>query len=202
MSTDSAPVSDERVATRPAEGTAVVRPLRSRWLLAALLVIVALATAVLWAFLTKAAVDATADAFLRGDVPGELTADLHPGTWNIYAEGPVTIRDLTVTHADGRPVPVTEHPPTGAGYERGGTQANLIAEFDIPIGGMSGELRIAATGTTEPGAEGAFAVGAADEFGVIGFQRWGMVALLAVNLSAAVLVVVMPIVRHRRHANG
>ena len=200
MSTDSAPAREERVPARPVPGAAVLRPLRSRWLLAALLVLVALATVVMWAFLTKATVDATADSLLRGDVPGGLTADLHPGTWNIYAEGPVTIRDVTVTHADGRPVPVTERRPTGAGYERGGNEANLMAEFDIPVGGMSGELRIAATGTTEPGAEGSFAVGAADEFGVIGFQRWGIVALLTVNLSAAVLVVVVPIIRHRRHS--
>jgi hypothetical protein len=167
--------------------------------LAALLVLVALATFVLWALLVGVAADATADSFERGDVPGEVTTDLHPGTWNLYAEGPVTIQDVTATRKDGRPVQVTEHSPTGADYDRGGSQARLVADFDIPLGGMSGELTVAVTGTTEPGAEGAFAVGAADEFDFLGIQRWAMVALLAVNLTAAVLIGVVPIIRRRRH---
>ncbi len=200
MSTAVPRVREEGGQARPAVGATVLPPLRSRWLLATALVLVALATFVLWAVLARVATDATADSFLRTEVPGELTTDLRPGTWNVYAEGPVTVQEVTVTRDDGRPVKVTEHSPTGAGYDRGGSQADVVAEFDIPLGGMSGELTIAVSGTTERGAEGAFAVGAADEFDFLGIQRWAMVALLAVNLTAAVLIGVVPFVRRRRHA--
>lgn len=93
------------------DGTAPVpgpwRPLRSRWLLALALVVVALASAVMWGYLTTVAVDETAKSFARADMPGEVTADLRPGTWNVYAEGPARVDRVTVTDGDGRPVEVT-----------------------------------------------------------------------------------------------
>jgi hypothetical protein len=188
----------------PAQGASdatVLPPLRSRYLLAALLVLVALVTFVLWSFLAMAAIDATADNYLRGDLPGELTSDFHPGTWNVYAEGPVTVTGITVTDAEGTAVTVTTGDGSDMDYDRWGSSATLAGSFDVPRGGMSGEMRIKVTGSAESGGEATFAVSADDELDYLRLQHWGMVALLAVNLGAAVAIIITPIIRRRRHTS-
>lgn len=173
-------------------------PLKSRWLAAALLVVVALTGVVMWGLLTVRAVDETAAGFARSDLPGELTADLRPGTWNVFVEGGADVERVTVSHPDGRPVEVVRRDGVGPAYDRQGSVATRVASFVLPRGGEWPGMTIRVDGTAEdPGAT--FAVGADDELTFAGEQRWGILALLVVNLGVAVLIVVVPIVRWRRH---
>jgi hypothetical protein len=177
------------------------RPLRSRYLVAALLILVAVVAASMWAMLSIAATDSAGRSFERSDVPGDLTLDLHPGTWNIYLEGPASIDAIKVTDADGTPVAVNTAELDGATYNHGGFRTEQIASFEIPLGGTASQMQIAVTGIAQD-PDTTFAVGAADDVGDLGVQTWGMVALLVVNIGAAVAIVITPIVRRRRHVRA
>ena len=156
-----------------------------------------IAAALMWGFAALVAVSATADGFIRGSVPGTVTAELHPGTWYLYAEGGVTVRAVRVTGPGGRAAPVTMTPPVSAGYDHGGNSAQQIGKFDVRPGQM-GRYRVAASGTTQPYGSGGLAVG---EFSVAGFmrpQRLGIAALLLVNVSSGLALAVAPAIRRSR----
>lgn len=172
-------------------------PLRSRWVLSALLVVVALVCVVMWGLLTLWATDATGKAFARADLPGELTTDLHPGVWKVYAEGPAAVDRVTVAYPDGRPVEVDRVDGAGSAYDRGGFTAIPVATFELPLGGEWPDMEISVTGSAED-PDTTFAVGAADELTPMDQQRWGMLALLVVNVGAALAIGVVPLVRRRR----
>lgn len=172
-------------------------PLRSRYLLAVVLVLVALVSVVMWGLLTVRATDDLAAGLDRTSVPGELTVDLHPGRWILYGEGDLALDEVKVSYPDGREVPVTLDPASAATYEHQGRTSDAVAAFDLPLGGEWPDMRIVIDGRgTEPDA--AVALAASDQFDQLGRQRWGMLALLVVNVGAAVVIVVVPLMRHRR----
>ena len=190
---------DAEEASEAAPPAATWRPLRSRYLVAALLVLVAVVATSMWAMLSIAATDSAGRSFERSDVPGDLTLDLHPGTWNIYLEGPASVDAIKVTDADGTPVAVNTAELDGATYNRGGFRSQQIASFEVPLGRAAPQMQIAVTGIAQD-PDTTFAVGASGDLADLGVQTWGMVALLVVNLGAAVAIVVTPIVRRRSHA--
>lgn len=173
-------------------------PPKSRWLLAVALVLIALVSVMMWGLLTVRATDATAKGFARSDLPGELTADLHPGVWNVYVEGEATVERVSVSYPDGRRVPVTRTDGGGSTYERQGFSATRVASFTLPLGGERPGMRVRVDGTAET-PDVTFAVAAADELTYVEAQRWGLLALVVVNVGAAVAVVAVPILRRRRH---
>lgn len=186
------------VETNGASGGAPTarRPDRSRYVIVALLVLGGLIAFGTNAFITSAAIDATAKSFARSTIPGTITTDLHPGTWNVWLEGPGTIDDVRVTDRSGATIDVRMG-GGGTGYTRDGFTASKVASFEIPRGGMMSGARIAVNGSAEfP--EVAFSVGPADEFGYVDIARYGTVVVIAIDLLAIALIVIVPIVRARR----
>lgn len=176
----------------------VDRPLRSRYALVALLVLGALLAFATDAFITSAAIDATAKTFNRSSVPGTITTSLHPGTWNVWLEGPGTVDDVLVTDSSGRAIEVRMQ-NGGTSYTRDGFTATRVASFEIPRGGMSTGVRIEVIGRAEfP--EVAFAVGPADEFRYVDVARYGTIAVIAIDLLAIALIIAVPIIRYRRRS--
>lgn len=172
-------------------------PLRSRYLLAGLLVLVAFGSIVMWGLLTVWATEDLAAGLDRTTVPGQLTSDLHPGGWVLYAEGDVAVEQVHVTRSDGREVPVTLDPDIGTSYEYRGRASEPVASFDLPLGGEWPDVRIDVDGrAADP--DSTVALAAADRFDHLGWQRWGMLTLFVVNVGAAVAIVVVPLVRRRR----
>jgi len=172
-------------------------PSRARFIPAILLPLAGIAAALMWGFAALVAVSATADGFIRGNVPGTISAELHPGTWYLYAEGGATVRTVRVTGPGGRAAPVTMTSPVSVGYDHGGNSARQIGRFDVRPGQM-GRYRVTASGTTQYYGNGGLAVG---EFSVAGFmrpQRLGIAALLLVNITSGVAIAVAPAIRRSR----
>lgn len=192
MAATSVPTSSAAPARLPA-----LKPSRMRYVLVALLPIVALVCAVLWGYAVYETVGASTDNLVRGSVPGEITMDLHPGTWYIYAEGSATVQSIRVTDQDGQPVAVK---PSSAGtYDRGGSQARAVGQFEVKPGPSAGGVhRIAVTGTGTGDPPGDFAVGTFSVNGFMQPQLWGIGALLLVNVGSAIAIAVVPIIRARR----
>ena len=177
-------------------GRTAERPLRSRYVLVALLALGALVAFGTDAFISSAAIDATAKSFTRSAIPGAVTTSLHPGPWNVWLEGPGTIDDVRVTDASNRAIEVRMQ-GGGTSYTRDGFTAERVASFDIPRGGMSEGVRIEVTGT--PGVpESAWAVGPADEFSYVDIARAGTFVVILIDLAVMAAIVVVPIVRRRR----
>lgn len=175
-----------------------IRPDRSRYVVVALLVLGALIAFGTSAFITSAAIDATAKSFARSTIPGTVTTDLHPGMWNVWLEGPGAIDEVRVTDATGRTID-TRLGGGGTSYNRDGFTASKVASFEIPRGGLMSAARITVSGRAdEP--EAAFAVGPADEFRYVDIARYGTVTVIAIDLLAVALIVVVPIVRARRRS--
>lgn len=172
-------------------------PLRSRYLLAAALVLVAVGSIVMWGLLTAWSTEDLAAGLDRTEVPGELTVDLHPGEWMLYAEGDVTIDRVQVRYPDGREVPVDQDPDGGTAYEYRGRTAEPVASFELPRVGELPDMQIVAEGSSDD-PEATVAVAEADQFDHLSVQRWGMLALFVVNVGAALAIVIVPLVRHRR----
>jgi hypothetical protein len=179
------------------ETPTTLSPLRSRYLLAAALVLVSVGSVVMWGLLTAWSTEGLAAGLDRTEVPGELTVDLHPGEWMLYAEGDVTVDRVQVRDPDGREVPVEQDPGDGTPYEYRGRTAEAVASFELPRVGELPDMQIVVEGSgADP--EATVAVAEADRFDHLSVQRWGMLALFVVNVGAAVLSVVVPLVRHRR----
>jgi hypothetical protein len=181
-------------AKAQAASSARVGPRRARYWIVALLPIVAILSAILWSWATYEAIGAKTDSFTRGPVSGELTVQVHPDTWYVYAEQGATIRDVSVTDQNGNVVALTK--TSAGGYDRGGVPARCVGKFEVPRGEV-GSVRIAATGT-DPSGWGTLAVG---NFNIDGFRRihrWGIMALLAVNMGSSLAIAFVPIIRRRR----
>lgn len=186
----------DAAAEPAAPAVAALRPLRSRYLLAVLLVAVALVSAVSWGLVTLAGVDATADSFARTDVPGEFSVDVHPGSWDLYAEGGADLDGIVITDERGDDVAVG--PATSSAYERDGRTVEPVGSFEVPLGGEF-TYRIGVTGTGDAGETPTLAVGPRDDVESFTRQRPLVLVLLAVNVGAAVAIVVVPVVRWRRN---
>ena len=172
-------------------------PSRWRFVAVLLLPLTAMAAIVMWGFAAYHAVNGEANAFTRGNLPGVVTVDGHPGTWSVYAERG-TITGVRVTDASGE-IPVTMTSPKPAGYDRGGTGAERVATFKVQPGRI-GEWRVAVTGHSD--GDGRFAVGEFDINGYLRIHRAGMATLLLVDVAIAVAIAVVPQVRYRRLLNA
>lgn len=170
--------------------------MRSRYALVALLVLGALLSLATDTFITSGAIDATAKTFMRTSLPGTITADLHPGTWNVWLEGPGVIDHVTVVDSSGRAIDVRMG-GGGVSYTRDGFTAAEVASFDIPRGGMMSGVRITATGTPDV-RETTFAIGPADEFHYVDLAHYGTAAAILIDLLVIGLLIVVPILRYRR----
>jgi hypothetical protein len=174
----------------------VPKPLRSRYLLVLLLPLVALVSAVLWSITVYAGAGSAAEGYARGTIPGQVSVEVHPGTWVVFEEA--TTRDFTVrvVAADGTEVPVRYiRGEGGYVYDFHGAQATAVAAFDVPVG-VNEQYTVTSVG--EADSQGSFAVGDDSQLGWSRVSLWATVALLVVNVGAAAAIVVVPIVRYRR----
>ena len=184
------------LTAHPESATAVTPPApptRWRYVAVLLLPLTAIAAIVMWGFAVNHAVNGEADGFVRGDLPGAVTVDGHPGTWTVYAERG-TITGVVVTDAAGA-IPVRMLKPKSAGYDRGGTFADRVATFEIARGHIE-SLRVTVTGTSD--GEGQFAVGEFDIPGYMRIHRTGMATLLIIDVAIAIAIAIVPQVRYRR----
>ena len=169
---------------------------------AAIVMVVALLAAVQWAFAVLRASEAEADNFARGDVPGTLSVDLHPGTWYVYEEAGASVRDVEVTGPDGARVPVDDVSKAFidfTGYDRNGRGASAVGVVRLEPGAM-GEYSITVTGIDEFG-DGTFAIGSSD---VVTFRRnqtVGLVVTLVVMMATGITILVGTL-RRRRDGGG
>ncbi len=178
----------------------IPKPLRSRYVLVVLLPLVALVSAVLWSITVYAGATSAAETYARGTIPGQVTVEVHPGTWVVFAEA--TIRDFTVrvVTADGTEVPVRYIRGEGGYlYDFHGAQATAVAAFDVPVGVVE-QYTVTSVGETDT--QGAFAVGEDSQIGWSRVNMWATAALLLVNTAAAVAIVVVPILRYRRRRSA
>lgn len=183
--------------TTPRESVPTARepvpPSRLRYIAVVLLPLAALGAIVMWGFAAYHAVSGEADGFVRGDIPGTVRLDGHPGTWTVYAERG-TVTGVRVTDASGE-IPVTMQRPKAAGYDRGGTTAERVATFRVEPGRI-GVWQVTVTGSSE--GDGKFAVGEFDIPGYLRIHRAGMAMLLIVDVAIAIAIAVVPAVRYRR----
>jgi hypothetical protein len=184
-----------------AAGALGLRPLRSRYVIAALLPLVALSAAIGW---YGSAWSAGENQYLRMEqrtlpsvvtLPGPNEPFGGPKYW-VYAEGLTTVTGVRVTNTAGQVFPVTmvTKPVTVENY--GGLSPKEVAWFDVSNGPRPPlPLRIEITGNGNARVGGYHAT----EF-PNAWVRWGIAALLVVNIGAAVTIIVVPIVRRRRHS--
>lgn len=141
-----------------------------------------------------------AEGFDRVTVPGTLVLHVaEPATYYVYSEGtacagspdchgqiyPVTVR---VTGPAGRPVSVDR--TSGPTYMIGGSEGSGVARFDAT---SPGSYRVAVS--TGPYSEGMVAVGKAFPTWTEDWVAWLAMAALC---AGGVLIIVLPIARHRR----
>ena len=187
---------DTRMTQQETTPTSPPRPPASRWMLVAMSVLAALITYGANAYLSAAAIDATADSFDRARVPGTVVATMHPGEWRVWLEGPGTIDAVQVVDGSGRSIEVGNG-DGDANYRHGGFDSRAIASFTIPRGGLSPDVRVTVTGRAET-PETSFAVGPADEFSYVRPADYATVLAIALILLVAAAIAVVPILRSRR----
>ncbi|HET6794846.1 MAG TPA: hypothetical protein VFH45_10405 [Acidimicrobiales bacterium] len=175
-------------------------PHRSRYLLAFVLIVGALALAVGFGFGGGRTRSDQAVGFARFPVPSQFTFHVaRPATYYVYSEGTACL-DFPDCHGEIYPVTVTVRAPSGQAveveatqgptYMIGGGEGTGVARFDAAA---PGDYRIAVS--TGPYAEGRVAVGE----GFAGWtQDWVARAAMVVLLVAAAAVILVPLMRRRR----
>lgn len=171
-----------------------LRPLRSRYVVAFLLPAVAIVAVIGWYSAGWSWKEQSYLNMPEHTLPAVVTLDGRPGPYWIYGEGTTDVTGVRVTDANGRVIPVQMLTPRSI-ENYGGLSPKEIARFEAvsrlgPTGPVP--LRVALTGS------GAIRIGEHNE-AFPGPERWGMVALMVVNVGAAVAIIVVPIVRRRRH---
>lgn len=182
------------------------KPRRSRYLLAALLLIGGAVVALAVGLGGGQAKSDQAEGFARVAVPGVLTlhAD-HVTTYYVYSEGTACL-DYPNCHGQLYPVTVEVSGPAGHAvkvalihgptYRIGGMEGTGVAKFDATT---TGNYRVAAS--TGPYSEGLIAVGKAFPGWT---QDWVAVLPMILMWGAGILIIVLPIViydRQRRAAS-
>lgn len=170
----------------------IPQPLRSRWILVALLPIIGFISMLMWDFASYSAADAFNRAFQRGPVGSTLSVTVHPGTWFVYDEGMggATVR---VIDQSGNTVPL------GSAFSLSipliaDTAPVPIASFEVPIGGLQ-EWRVESNSPTR---DGQIAVGDVNLVAWALPQQIGSQVLFVVLVATAILIAVVPAVRFRR----
>lgn len=167
---------------------------RLRFFAAALLLVVGTSAAFLWAAATNTAVTASLAAASHGQARG-LTITAHPDPYFIYSEDGTEATGISVTAPDGRALPVT---PMSSSFTYGPHRNGLqVGTFEVPPGaGLTSYLVV----MTAANGEGDTAIGVTT-FDVSGFNRvnrWGITALLAVNIAVATALLLLPRSRFSR----
>ncbi len=170
-----------------------LRPLRSRYVIAALLPLVAIMAVIGWYLSAWGWREQSYLNMTEHTIPTVVTLDGHPGTYWIYGQGTTEVTGVQVTDANGGVIPVQMLKPSAI-ENYGGFSPKEVARFDVPIRPPTGPipLRVEVTGS------GTIRIGEHSP-AFLGWERWGMAALMVVNVGAAVAIIVVPIVRRRRH---
>lgn len=176
--------------------TSPPRPTASRWVLVAMCVLAALIAYGANAYLSSAAIDASAESFTRARLSGTVTVTMRPGEWRVWLEGPGSVDAVQVVDGSGRPIEVRDR-NGDTDYRHGGLDARAVASFTIPRGGLSPDVRVTAIGSAET-PETMFAVGPADEFGFVRPVYYATVLVIALILLVAAAIAVIPILQGRR----
>lgn len=185
-------------ASRPTPATASrsgPRPLRSRYAIAVLLVLVALIAALGWNGSVWSVGDQKYLNMQQTSLPGTVTLQGGGPTYYLYAEGISTVTNVRVTNTAGQVFSVTMRTRQVDNF--GGWSPKQVAVFDVRNGPRPPlPLRVEITGN------GYARVGSYDATQVLGLERWGIAALLVVNFGAAIGMILVPIVRRRRHQSA
>lgn len=191
----------EMSAPAPGAGRASgLRPLRARYVIAVLLPLVALSASIGWYGAAWSAAENQYLGMHQLTLPGVVTLPGPnepfggPKYW-VYAEGLTTVTGVRVTNTAGQVFPVTMLAKPVAVENYGGLSPQQVAWFDVSNGPRPPvPLRIEVTGG------GSARVGSDDatEF-LNAWERWGIAALLVVNVGASIAIIVVPIIRRRRH---
>ncbi len=169
-----------------------LRPLRSRYVVAALLALVALVAALGWNGSVWSVGDQKYLNMQQTSLPGTVTLQGGGPTYYVYAEGITDVTNVRVTNTAGQVFSVTMRTRQVDNF--GGWSPRQVAVFDVRNGPRPPlPLRVEVTGS------GYARVGGYDATQVVGLERWSIAALLVVNFGAAIAVVLVPIVRRRRH---
>lgn len=200
----TATIEQQPTASRPSSAMSGVglRPLRSRYVIAVLLLLVALSASIGWYGSARSAGENQYLVVHHQTLPAVVTLPEQnepfggPKYW-VYAEGPLTtVTGVRVTNTAGQVFPVTMLTKPVAVENYGGFSPRQVAWFDVSNGPRPPlPLRIEITGSGTARVE----TYDATEF-PNAWVRWGIAALLAVNIGAAVTIIVVPIVRRRHRA--
>ena len=195
------PIANE---PKPAHGPTSFRPLRSRYLIAVLLPVVALIGVLGWYFAAGSAADQKYLNMREQAVPGVMTLQGGGPTYFVYAQGSLTtVTGVRVTDAAGTVIPVTMKTVEVGNFA--GLSPRRVASFTVPdqvprnpapgytVGPSGPAYRVELTGS------GVARVGEYDATEFLRWDRWGMAVLILVNVGASFAIVVVPIVRQRRH---
>lgn len=180
-STPTAPVVGS-----PSSAAATPGRSRLRFPLAGLLVLGAALAALMWSATAQTAITASLDAATHGLAEG-LTLTAHPDPYFVYTENGVAVSGITVTAPDGSALPVTLMSESFTyGPHREGRQ---VGTFEVPVGSGLADYRIVVT-TAQGQGGAAIAASTFDAAGFIRMNRWGIGALLSVNLGVAVALLI------------
>lgn len=178
--------------------SAVPRRPPLRFLLAVPLVLVGVLAALLWSGTAQTAVTASLEAAVHGQAQ-EITVTPHPDPYFVYSEDGAAVTGITVTAPDGTTLPVTL---TSESFSYGPHREGLqVGTFEVPAGAGLVDYRVVVT-TAQRQGDAAIAVTTFDVAHFNRMNRWGMAALLAVNVGVAVALLVLPTGRGRIRRPG
>jgi hypothetical protein len=181
-----------------ATSTAGLRPLRSRYVIAVLLPLVALGAAIGWYGSSWSAGEHQYLDMAQSSLPVVLKAgpgsSISGGPWYVYSEGNSAVTSVRVTDTlTGAAVPVTMKSVSVENF--GGLSPRQVASFKTnpSLRPQPRPLRIEIAGS------GYARVGGYDATQAMRWTYWGIAVLLVVNVGASIAIIVVPIVRRRRH---
>lgn len=179
-----------------ASASVTARPSKWRYALVVLLGFAGLLTLVANEFLVSAAQEATADSFPRSPVPGSITADLHPGTWYLWLEGPARIDEVTATDRSGRSLEV-ETVEDGTAYTHDGLLSEPVARFEVPRGGMMEDVTVRIAGVPDF-SDVRFALGPPDDFSYVSIARALTITSIVIIVAVILTIIIAPVLVRRR----
>ena len=170
-----------------------LRPLRSRYVVAVLLPLVAIMAVSGWYGAVWSSKEQTYLNMPEHTLPAVVVLNGRPGTYWVYGQGATEVTGIRVTDANGRVIPVQTLRPRSV-EDYGGLSPKEIARFEAvrflpPTGPIPLRVEVTGSGTIRIGERSPT---------FLGWERWGMAALMTVNVGAAVAIIVVPVARRRR----
>jgi hypothetical protein len=181
-----------------AAGTDLAPLSRGRYVIAVLLPLVAIMAVIGWYLDAWSMEEQKYLNMPQQSLPAVLTAG-HPGMFFVYAEGSTTITDVRVTDDAGTDIPVTMKSVSIENY--GGLSPKQVARFTVqPRAIPQGPVPVPPprTARVEITGSGVVRVGEFTGTDFLRWERWGMAALLLINVGSSIAIVVVPIVQRRR----